>query len=285
MRRELLECLHGYFSKIENPGETENRLLEQLTVELSSFHISSVHRDDLLDAGFNPTGVTDEDMQLLANRLSESYLEFGFGDALYITADQYLKVPRIDEGHYVLVEFPENDTYFEDKEIGYPCFNSEDNGARYVPIMKYVKRCGKYPAAGLIYKPLPWPESQNYLDHPDPRCEVVMADEKTMADFGSSAVWVPVEVLNGTKPKYADILDEIRTKFADQIAEANTNPDKWYEVFVADETGETHSEASGNTFDEVVANFERVADEWGVENTSIDIWANQEPPNPIFQIK
>jgi hypothetical protein len=285
MRRDLLLRLHAYFAAIGNPSGDEKAFLEQLTAELSSFHITSVHRDDLLDAGFNPTGVTDEEMQLLASRLSDSYLEFGFGDALYITADQYLKVPRIDEKHYVLVEFPEHDPHFENKGIGYPCFNSEDNGARYVPIMEYVKRRMKYPAARLIFEPLRWPESQNYLDHPDKRCEVVMADEKALADFGSSAVWVPVEVLEGKESKYARVLDEVRSLFAAEIAEADANPDKWYEVFVGVENEGTHTEASGGTFDDAVSNFESIADEWGIDHTSIDIWGNRENPSVMLQIK
>jgi len=194
-------------------------------------------------------------------------------------------LPRIDVDHYVLVEFPEDSAPYEREETGYPCFKSEDNGARYIPIMDYVEDFQKYPAAGHIFKPLSWPESQGYLDHPDTRCEVVMADEKTLADFGGSAVWVPTEVLNSAEPKYARVFDEVRSRFAAEIAEADANPDKWYEVFVADENGSTHSEASGDTFDEAIAHFERIADEWGLSNTSIDIWENRESPDNILQIK
>ena len=41
---------------------------------------------------------------------------------------------------YVLVEFPDDATYFEENDIGYPSFESEDNGARYVSEYDYIQR-------------------------------------------------------------------------------------------------------------------------------------------------
>ncbi len=96
---------------------------------------------------------------------------------------------------YVLVEFPEDSSHFENNDIGYPCYNSEDNGARYVPECHYIYHLQKAPAGERCYCPVTWPESQNYLHHPDGRCEVVMADEKALSDFGGSAVWVPVDLM------------------------------------------------------------------------------------------
>ncbi len=288
MDRRLLVRLHNHFSKIENPSEKEKSLLADLTAELPFFPITSVSRNDLLNAGFNPSDVTDEEMEQLANRLSESYTDYKFCDDLEIHADQYLEVPKIDEKLYVLVEFPEDSSPFENEEIGYPCFNSEDNGARYVPIMEYVKRCEKYPDTNTLFKPVMWPDSQNYLGETsiDALCEPI-EDEKGLAEFGPQAIWVPLCMLNDeeSESKYDDVLEEVRTKFAAEIAEADANPDKWYEVFVADETGSTHSEESGDTFDEAIENFERIADEWGIDKTSIDIWENRESPNNILQIK
>jgi tellurite resistance-related uncharacterized protein len=197
-------------------------------------------------------------------------------------------IPEIDEENYVLVEFPENSLPFENDEIGYPCFNSEDNGARYVPIMEYVKQREKYPEANTLFKPVMWPDSQNYLGETsiDHLCEAI-EDEKGLADFGPQAIWVPLCMLNGEQPvsKYDDVLNEVRAKFATEIAEADTNPEKWYEVFVADDTGSTHSEASGDTFDEAIENFECIADRWGIDKTGIDIWENRESPENILQIK
>jgi hypothetical protein len=97
---------------------------------------------------------------------------------------------------YVLVQFPEDSSYFENEEIGYPCFNSEDNGARYVPEYDYIRHFQKDPMPESLYKPLCWPESQQYLSHPDSRCEAIIADEKALADFGPAAVWVPMCLLD-----------------------------------------------------------------------------------------
>lgn len=97
---------------------------------------------------------------------------------------------------YVLVELPETDAgYFEMNGIGYPCFNSEDNGARYVPEEEYIRYFGKGPIPGTRFRLLPWPESQNYLHHSGNGCEVILANEKALADFGTSAVWVSLDLL------------------------------------------------------------------------------------------
>ena len=37
---------------------------------------------------------------------------------------------QLHDDLYVLVEFPDDTSYFEENDIGYPSFNSEDNGAR-----------------------------------------------------------------------------------------------------------------------------------------------------------
>ena len=288
MDRRLLGRLHDYFSKIENPSEYEISLLKCLTIELQSFTISSVSREDLLGEGFDISGITDGQMEYLASKMGDCYSEGAYWEDLRYNADTRLNLPRIDDSLYVLVEFPEDSSLFENEEIGYPCFNCEDNGARYVPIMEYVKCCQKYPDTNTLFKPVMWPESQNYLGETsiDALCEPI-EDEKGLAEFGPQAIWVPLCMLNEEKPasKYDDVLEEVRTKFADEIAEADANPDKWYEVFVADETGSTHSEESGDTFEEAVENFERIAGEWGIDKTSIDIWENRESPNNILQIK
>jgi hypothetical protein len=317
MRRELLECLHRYFSKIEKPTEEEKSILTQLTERLEFFPITHISRDDLSSKGFDVSAVSDADMVSLAGKMSSDYLEQLFWGSMEIIAADGVGIPYLPMPHcplcegqyrtdplsgehtceccgrswsddYVLVEFPEDSSHFENNEIGYPCFNSEDNGARYVTEYEYIKHFEKDPIPNTYFRPLRWPESQSYFGESstDALCEPI-EDEKGLADFGSQAIWVPLCMLGSevAVSKYDNILDEIRTKFANEIAEADANPDKWYEVFVVDGTGETHSEESGNTFDEAIANFERIADEWGLENTSIDIWENRESSNPIFQIK
>jgi hypothetical protein len=244
--------LHKHFSKIENPNDEEKSFITELKEELKNFHVASVNRTHLLDAGFDPTDVSDEKMEDLAAEMSKRYCDEIFWQQMDDIADQELDIPYLDESLFVLVEYPEDSSYFENEEIGYPCFNTEDNGARYVPIVEYIRHFEKSPEANTIFKPLRWPESQNYFGETsiDALCEPI-EDEQGMNDFGSHGIWVPLSMLRDEEPvsKYAVILEEVRDKFAAEIAEADTNPDKWFEVFVADETGSTHSEDSGDTFD------------------------------------
>lgn len=104
---------------------------------------------------------------------------------------------QLRDGLYVLVEFPDNTSYFEDNDIGYPSFESEDNGARYVPYEEYVRHYGKTPQTNACYKPLRWPDSQSYLfpDEPNESIDALnepINDVKGIADFGEQAIWVPL---------------------------------------------------------------------------------------------
>jgi hypothetical protein len=102
---------------------------------------------------------------------------------------------------YVLVEFPEDTAFFEENDIGYPCFNSEDNGARYVSEEDYIKHFGHKPQPNTCFKPVRWPESQNYMGNENSvsaLCELIIADEKALKDFGPSAVWIPLCLINNT---------------------------------------------------------------------------------------
>ena len=102
-----------------------------------------------------------------------------------------------DEEQYVLAEFPDDTSYFEENDIGYLSFGSEDNGARYVPEYDYIRHFQKDPTGNAYYKPLRWPESQPYLfpDEPNESIDALnepVQDEKGIADFGEQAVWVPL---------------------------------------------------------------------------------------------
>lgn len=106
-----------------------------------------------------------------------------------------------DDNLYVLVEFPDDTTYFEQEQIGYPCFNCEDNGARYVPEYEYILQFGKKPDENKYFTPIQWPDSQEYLElqYEDESsfelCELIEADEKALEDFGGSALWVPLSLI------------------------------------------------------------------------------------------
>lgn len=74
------------------------------------------------------------------------------------------------------------------------------------------------------------------------------------------------------KPEYENLIRALRIEFTVEIREADTNPDKWYELYVdeGEEIG-THTLHSANTFNEVVACFKQFAEQYGISNTHIDI--------------
>lgn len=102
-----------------------------------------------------------------------------------------------DDKQYVLVEYPEDASYFEQKEIGYPSWESQDNGARYIPLCDYIRQFSKSPDPARCYRPVCWPDSQRYFEEtgPNAHCELIQ-DEAALEKFGSSALWVPLCVLD-----------------------------------------------------------------------------------------
>ncbi len=94
---------------------------------------------------------------------------------------------------YVLVQFPEDTSYFEENNIGYPSYESEDNGARFVSEEDYIKVFGHEPDAAGLYRAVCWPEIQELQE--DAKFETyseVIQDEAGINDFGPSAYWIPV---------------------------------------------------------------------------------------------
>lgn len=228
MNRKLIEDLHQYFEQKTKPTSDENYLLTRLTGELPYFPISHICRADLEGKGFDISDVTDSVMSKLADKLGNDYREQLFWISMGIIAEEGLEIPRhicpkcgekaaeydsIDKtfqcsscenswkkeeptGRYVLVEFPEDTSFYQNNDIGYPCFNSEDNGAIYVPEHFYRQHTGQEPEANTLYRPVQWPESQTYFEiEPESTavlCEPIEADAKSLEDFGSSSIWVPL---------------------------------------------------------------------------------------------
>jgi len=230
MYRQLLKDIHHYLCSIQKKSKEELSLIQRIEADLNYFPITYVHRDDLEAKGFNASKVDDDDMAELAGKLSNDYQEQLFWESLVIIADilnfpkaKNIFCPKCESRNikynpdsckhscslcktewsdvYVLVEFPDDSTYFETEEIGYPCFNSEDNGARYVSEYEYILQFQKLPEPNSYYKPVMWPDSQQYMDLPEnlrELCENV-ADEKGLEDFGSSAMWVSLCLLNSNE--------------------------------------------------------------------------------------
>lgn len=228
MIQTLLDDIKAYFDAKERLTEQERQLQQRLSG--GYFPITSVHRDDLQGVGFDVEKISDDDMKELARKMADDYCEQLFWSSMEIIAGDILGFPKVetkdvtcpecgsewvrydlhesrfyceacsrawDDKLYVLVEFPEDTAFFEEEGIGYPAWNSEDNGARYVPEYDYIRHFRKPPAENSYYKPLRWPESQLYLSPNEPK-EAIDAlsepinDEKGIADFGEQAVWVPL---------------------------------------------------------------------------------------------
>lgn len=223
MLQQLLDDLRGYFEAKSSLTTQEQELWDRL--KKADYPILGLQDDDLAQKGFDFRRITDEQMRQLAQQMTADYCKEDYWERLENTADE-LQLPRYPRcpacGHngvvldetkgvmhceicdqtwhedlYVLAEFPDDTTYFEENDIGYPSFGSEDNGARYVPEYDYIQQFEQDPPANAYFKPMQWPESQPYLflDEPhestDALCEPIN-DEKGRADFGKQAVWVPM---------------------------------------------------------------------------------------------
>ena len=223
MLQQLLDDLRGYFEAKSSLTTQEQELWDRL--KKADYPILGLQDDDLAQKGFDFRRITDEQMRQLAQQMTADYCKEDYWERLENTADE-LQLPRYPRcpacGHngvvfdetremmlceicdqtwhehlYVLVEFPDDATYFEENDIGYPSFESEDNGARYVSEYDYIQRFEQDPPANAYFKPMQWLESQPHLfpDEPnestDALCEAIN-DEKGRADFGEQAVWVPL---------------------------------------------------------------------------------------------
>ena len=225
MIQTLLDDIKAYFDAKEKRTEQERQLRQRLSERY--FPITSVHRNDLQGIGFDVDRISDDDMKRLARKMADDYCEQLFWSSMETIAGDILGLPKKEvpvcpvcesedlrvetsglhhcnqcgqiwnDNLYVLVEFPEDTTSFEEEGIGYPAWNSEDNGARYVPEYDYIRHLHKTPTENSYYKPLRWPESQLYLspDEPNESIDALsepINDEKGIADFGEQAIWVPL---------------------------------------------------------------------------------------------
>lgn len=228
MNRQLIEDLHLYFEQKVNPTHEENYLQARLTGELPYFPISSICRDDLEGKGFDVSKVTDSQMSALAGKLCNDYSEQLFWSSMEILAEEYSEIPKYicpkcgkkdsqydsnekvfqcyscqniwkkedPTGNYVLVKFPQDTSFYEDNDIGYPCSNCEDNEAIYVPEHFYRQHTGDESEVNTMFRPVMWPASQKYMDlQPESMaalCEPIRTDAKSIEAFGDMSIWVPL---------------------------------------------------------------------------------------------
>lgn len=230
MNRKLTEDLHQYFSRKEELTPDENYLLNQLIGELPYFQIITVSRDDLESKGFDVSGVDDCTMTELSRKLKDDYCTQLFWLSMESIAEEYCEIPKYKcpkcgegasqynpyekkcrcfgcnnewvltepTGRYALVKFPIDSSFFEQHNIGYPSYNHDDNGARYVPEHIYKAHFGREPHVHSLFEPIQWPDSQKFFDLKAENesifelCEPIDADFDALRDFGDTAIWVPI---------------------------------------------------------------------------------------------
>jgi hypothetical protein len=69
---------------------------------------------------------------------------------------------------------------------------------------------------------------------------------------------------------------------AERIKEADSNPGKWYELFIIREDDSTETVESSNTFSEIIKNIEQYAVKYKFDCINIGIYENRESPNNSY---
>lgn len=223
MRRELLENLRDYFANIQEVDDNEEYFRGELNKEMGNYEVAFLSRSALEKHGYDTSDLTDTDMVELAGMMGDYYCDSRFTNDLQ-EACNALNVPvkphcpmclgidiaKRDDGSnlcrecnqewgndYILVQHPQDINYFVNNNIGYPSLEQEDSQARYVSEYDYVDHVGELPTPNSYYRAVPWPQSQQYMGDSsiDALCELIN-DEKGLTDFGPSAMWVPLCLLN-----------------------------------------------------------------------------------------
>lgn len=224
MQRKLVEDLHQYFSKMHHPTDQEKELLARVEAELPYVQISGIHWDDLAPAGFDASSISVED---IAGRLSDDFRDqlgyiaiprkigcrkapkagtppcpkCGSSTAKFDTAvlRNRCTACRQEWGDsYVLVQHPDDPTHFGRAGIGYPSFEAQDSGARYVPEYDFILRFGRDPDPKRCFRPLTLDAYQKCTGRAsiDALCELIQ-DEKGLRNFDAFTMWVPTRLLTG----------------------------------------------------------------------------------------
>ena len=82
-------------TKIQNAKEHEQTMhLAEIERMSKEFKITSVTREDLEDRGFDTTNITDTQMEELARRMCNDYLEQMFWISMDIIAEDIMNFPK-----------------------------------------------------------------------------------------------------------------------------------------------------------------------------------------------
>lgn len=81
-----------------------------------------------------------------------------------------------------------------------------------------------------------------------------------------------------TKELLGYIQNGIIAQQAEIIQEADSNSDKWYELFVVHDDGSTESVANGDTFTECFSHVEKFFRDYRFDRMNIDVWYDRDYP-------
>lgn len=73
----LLQDIKKHFESIEDKSTDEKVLLSRIEDELQFAPIVFVSRDDIEALGYNADNVTDRELQMIASKMGDYYLEYG----------------------------------------------------------------------------------------------------------------------------------------------------------------------------------------------------------------
>lgn len=77
------------------------------------------------------------------------------------------------------------------------------------------------------------------------------------------------------------LIESAKIRHASEIAEADANPDKWYELYLTHEDGGTESFENADTFDEIGEHFVKYVERHGLDAVGIDLWCRRDDPCPL----
>lgn len=83
------------------------------------------------------------------------------------------------------------------------------------------------------------------------------------------------------KDEYKTIIENMRERHADLIAEADENTDKWYELFISEGSAGTRTVEQACTFEEIAQHIEIYGKKCGLDNINVDIWENRDLPRNL----
>ena len=94
----LLQDIKKHFESIENKTIYENHLLSRIEDELQYAPIAFVSRDDIEQLGYNADDITDKELQMVANKMGDYYLEYGdYNEDLRLALDKCLNLKLREE--------------------------------------------------------------------------------------------------------------------------------------------------------------------------------------------